>query len=214
MSNKLRTYCQGKYVQSGNRKDPLLDAYQRYMVDNTKYNHGKILTEVVLWYIIYFTMRHKKPDTDTKTEALRLHQALHPHPQSVQDEGFQNEEFLDPRDTVQVKYEMLRRHRIEGQSIQQAADSFGFSRQTFYLVEKAFDREGLPGLVPSRRGPKQAHKCTDEVLDFAEQCRRTSTDQSLSEAIEKRFGVRIHPRSIDRALTRRKKKPVRRKPRR
>lgn len=159
-------------------------------------------------------MRHKKPDKDTKSEALRRHQALHPHPDSVQDEGFQSEEFLDPRDTVQVKYEMLRRHRIEGQPVQQAAASFGVSRQTFYLAEKAFDREGLPGLVPSRRGPKQAHKCSDEVLDFVEQWRQTPDGQSVSEAVESRFGIRIHPRSIDRALARRKKKHLRTKPRR
>lgn len=168
----------------------------------------------MLYHIIYFTVRHKKPDKDTKTEALRRHRALHPHPQSVQDESFQSEEFLDPRDQVQVKYEMLRRHRIEGQSVQQAAASFGVSRQTFYLAEKAFDREGLPGLVPSRRGPKQAHKCTDEVLHFVEQWRQTPSDQSVSEAVKQRFGIRIHPRSIDRALARRKKKQLRRKPHR
>ena len=173
-----------------------------------------MLTVMIYNHIIYFTMRHKKPDKNTKTEALRRHQALHPNPQSVQDESFQSEEFLDPHDTVQVKYEMLRRHRIEGQSVQQTATSFGVSRQTFYLAEKAFEQEGLPGLVPSRRGPKQAHKCTDEVLDFVEQWRQTPTDQTVSEAVEKRFGIRIHPRSIDRALARRKKKRVRRNPRR
>jgi len=173
-----------------------------------------MLTVMINNHISLFTMRQKKRDNNTKAEALRRHRALHPHPHSVQDESFQSEEFLDPRDTVQVKYEMLRRHRIEGQSVQQTADSFGVSRQTFYLAEKAFDREGLPGLVPSRRGPKQAHKCSDEVLDFVEQWRRAPTDQSISEAVEKRFGIRIHPRSIDRALARRKKKRVRRNPRR
>ena len=158
-------------------------------------------------------MRHKKLCNNTKSEALRRHGALHPHPSRVQDGIFRSEEFLDPRDQVQVKYEMLRRHRVEGQSVSQAAASFGVSRQAFYLAGKAFDKEGLPGLVPARRGPKQAHKCTDEVLDFVEQWRQAPTDQAVSEAVEQRFGVRIHPRSIDRALARRKKKPIRKEPR-
>ena len=159
-------------------------------------------------------MRHKKLCSDAKNKALRHHGALHPDPDSVQDESFRTEEFLDPRDRVQVKYEMLRKHRVEGQTVSQAATSFGVSRQSFYMAEKTFDQEGLPGLVPSRRGPKQAHKCTDEVLDFVEQRRQTPTDQTVSESVEQRFGVRIHPRSIDRALARRKKKPLQREPRR
>jgi transposase len=159
-------------------------------------------------------MRHKKLFNDTRREALRRHGTLHPHPGRVQDEGFRSEEFLDPRDQVQVKYEMLRRHRVEGQSVSQAAASFGVSRQAFYLAEKAFDQEGVPGLVPRRRGPKQAHKCTDEVLDFVQQWRQAPTGPSVSEAVEQRFGVRIHPRSIDRALARRKKKPARKQLRR
>lgn len=176
-------------------------------------NDRSILTSYWM-YIIYCTMRSKKLRPDTKSEALRRHRALHPHPQRVRDESFHSQEFFDPRDQVQVKYEMLRRHRVEGQSVHQAAASFGVSRQTFYLAEKIFDQEGLPGLVPSRRGPKRAHKCTDEVLDFVEQWRQRPTGQSVSQAVEQRFGVRIHPRSIDRALARRQKKPLRREPRR
>lgn len=166
-------------------------------------------------YIIILTvMRWKKPSDDAKVEALRRQGALHPHSEIVQDEAFQGEEFLDPRDRVQVKYEMLRRHRVEGQSVTEAAASFGVSRQAFYLAERAFEREGLPGLVPGRRGPRRAHKCSDEVLDFVEQWRQAPSDQSVSEAVEQRFGVKIHPRSLDRALARRKKKLTRTEPRR
>lgn len=158
-----------------------------------------------------YTMKRKKPPDQTKIEALRRHGALHPHPESVQDEVFHSEEFLDPRDRVQVKYEMLRRHRLEGRPVTEVSESFGVSRQTFYLTERAFQKQGLPGLIPRRRGPKQAHKCTDEILDFVEDWRqRVPHEQTVSKAVEERFGVRIHPRSIDRALARRKKKPPKR----
>ena len=155
-----------------------------------------------------YIMKRKTLFDQIKINALRRHGALHPHPEAVRDEVFQSEEFLDPRDRVQVKYEMLRRHRLEGQRVSEVAQRFGVSRQTFYLAETAFEKEGLPGLIPRRRGPKRAHKCTDEVLDFVERWRQSAPqDQTVSEAVEQHFGVRIHPRSIDRALARRKKKP-------
>jgi hypothetical protein len=53
------------------------------------------------------------------------------------------------------------------------------------------------------RSFKPAH----EILDFVEQCRADLPPaENVSKAILKRFGVSINPRSIDRALVRRKKK--------
>lgn len=162
---------------------------------------------------VHNLMDMKKPketSEDRKIEALRREGALHPRPEAVLDEAFRREEFLDPRDRVQVKYEMLRRHRLEGKPVTESAAAFGVSRQAFYSAQSAFEREGLPGLVPARRGPRRAHKCTDEVLDFAEGWRPDRPGQTLAEAVRDRFGVTVHPRSIRRALERRKKKRERR----
>jgi len=146
---------------------------------------------------------------DAKAQALRAEGALHSHPDAVQDELFQTHDFFDPRDRVQAKYEMLRRHRVDGKPIAQIATSFGTSRQAFYIAQAAFETRGLPGLLGRQRGPKRAHKCTDALLDFVEAWRRAppSNDaKTLTKAIQERFGVTLHPRSIDRALARRKKK--------
>lgn len=146
---------------------------------------------------------------DAKSAALRAAGALHPHPEAVQDEAFSRHEFFDRRDRVQVKYEMLRRHRLEGRPVTEVATAFGVSRQAFYKAETAFCSDGLPGLLPRRRGPRRAHKCSDEVLDFVEQwCASPASerDESVVEAVRRRFGVSLHPRSIQRALVRRKKK--------
>ena len=51
----------------------------------------------------------KQDDHRPKTEALRRHGSLHPHPELVRDEMFCKDDFFDPQDAVQVKYEMLRR---------------------------------------------------------------------------------------------------------
>ena len=96
----------------------------------------------------------------------------------------------------------------------EVAASFGVSRQAFYTADATFHDHGIPGLLPRRRGPKGAHKCTDEVLDFAEQWQPDAQDdETLVEAIRRRFNVTINPRSIDRALARRKKKRARKQER-
>lgn len=164
-------------------------------------------------YIICLTDM-KRPDAskpnhsmDTKAVALRREGALHPNPNRVQDEAFREGEFFDARDLVQVRYEMLRRHQVDGKTVTAVAGAFGVSRQAFYTTGAAFEKMGISGLLPRRRGPQRAHKCTDEVLDFVEQWRAASpTENDVSEAIKRRFGVSINPRSIERALARRKKK--------
>jgi|SRR5215210_1935872 len=142
---------------------------------------------------------------DPKVAALREQRSLNPRPERVHDEQFAGSEFLDARDLVQVKYEMVRRVRVDGDTVTRSAQQFGFSRPAFYEAQAALQEGGLPGLVPARPGPRRAHKLTDEVVEFARG--RLAGDASLRptdlvEAIAERFGVRVHRRSIERALRR------------
>ncbi len=209
MPSKLRTQCQLISVQHGAFMSSFPVQRCVIFLDDTGSHELKTLDRSAQREHNYiYTMKPTTPSDQTKIKALRQHGALHPQPEAVRDEAFQGEEFLDARDRVQVKYEMLRRHRLEGRPVSEVAQRFGVSRQAFYVAETAFEKEGLPGLIPRRRGPKRAHKCTAEVLDFAESWRQSGPhEQSVAEAVEQRFGIQIHPRSIDRALARRKKKP-------
>jgi transposase len=143
---------------------------------------------------------------DPKETALRAARSLNPRPGAVADEAFTaGPEFFDARDLVQVKYEMVRRVRAEGQPVSRAAAAFGFSRPSYYQAAAAVDAGGLAGLVPARPGPRRAHKLTGEVMDFARQAREADPSLSssgLAEAIAGRFGIRVHPRSVERALAR------------
>jgi len=148
-------------------------------------------------------------DQDTKLRTLQQQGTLNPRPNAVHDEVFLQNEFFDPRDLVQVKYEMLRRVRTEGQSVTDAASNFGFSRPSFYQTQSAFDQNGLAGLVPHKRGPKQAHKLTEEVITFIGEVRQKEPSIRLPDLvnrIEERFGIKVHPRSIERRLLRHQKK--------
>ena len=146
---------------------------------------------------------------EAKAKVLREYGVLNGRAAKVTDELFSQNEFFDPRDLVLVKYEMLRRVRVDGQSVTQAAQGFGFSRAAFYQAQAAFEREGLAGLIPKHRGPRRAHKLSDTVLDFIDQQRAADPPRRaevLAAMIRQRFRLSVHPRSIERALQRRQKK--------
>jgi transposase len=151
------------------------------------------------------------PDSlDSKGESLRQHGALNPHPEKVAAPLFQGSEFFDPRDLVQVRYEMLRRAQVEGAPVTEVAQAFGFSRPVFYQAQTLYHGGGLPGLIPQRPGPRRAHKLSDAVVDFLlQQQLRDPTIRApaLAELLRKTFDLTVHPRSIERALERWRKKP-------
>src|ERR1700681_3103892 len=152
----------------------------------------------------------KKPPPDPKFLALRQQGCWNPHPERVSDELFQTREFFDARDLVQVKYEMLRRVETEGLPVNQSAAAFGFSRPSFYQAQASFQQGGLPALLPQKRGPKQAHKLTTDVLAFIGEARQEDPSLRLAalvSRIRERYGIAVHPRSIERALARSQKKP-------
>lgn len=153
-------------------------------------------------------MAKRKPP-DPKIDALRREGTLNPHPERVYDPLFATSDFFDARDLVQVKYEMVRRVRIDAQSVSGSATAFGFSRPSFYQARALLEHGGLAALVPRKRGPRGAHKLSSEVVDFLLEER--SEDPSLSSGelarrIRERFGRKVHPRSVERALARREKK--------
>ena len=152
----------------------------------------------------------KKPKPDRKELALRQEGTLNPHPEQVTDELFLTNQFFDARDLLQVKYEMVRRVQSDGQPISRAAAAFGFSRPSFYQAQATFQQGGLAALTPHKRGPKQAHKLTSEVLAFVRQVRQENPacrPADLSARIQERYGFIVHPRSIERVLVRSQKKP-------
>ena len=102
----------------------------------------------------------------SKASALAEDGALNPAPEKVGDPKFQEDGFFDPRDIVQVKYEMLRRVSVDKASVTEASDEYGVSRPTFYQARADFEGAGLAGLVPRKRGPRGPHKLQGEVLAF------------------------------------------------
>lgn len=152
--------------------------------------------------------------SDPKVSALSEHHSLNRHSEKVKDPAFTSgNAFFDPRDLVQVKYEMLRRVSKEGKTVTEASRSFGLSRPSFYEAQTGFFTSGLMGLLPERPGPRKPHKLTDEVLDFVEEMRArepAAPASSMAKMVQDKFGFVVHPGSIRRALLQRQKKRDRR----
>jgi transposase len=139
-----------------------------------------------------------------RQQALEAQGAAHPRPEAVTDPLFRDSAFFDPNDLVQVKYEMLRSVERDGRAVVEAAESFGLSRPVYYVARDLFNREGLPGLLPRKRGPKRPHKLTEETLAALAQAVRESermpSGVELAALLAERYGIRAHPRSILRRL--------------
>ncbi|MFL6452119.1 MAG: helix-turn-helix domain-containing protein [Bryobacteraceae bacterium] len=134
---------------------------------------------------------------------LRQQGTLNPHAEAVRHDTFRDNEFFDPQDLVQVKYEMLRQVEVDKQPVSRTAKTFGLSRPSFYQAQAAFQQTGLAGLLPHKRGPRSGHKLTSELMQFVAQLQVLESGISspqLAERITQRFGISVHPRSIDRHL--------------
>ncbi len=143
----------------------------------------------------------------SKARALKEDGALNTKPEAVKDSKFRIGEFFDPLDLVQVKYEMLRRAHQGNISITEVVAEYGFCRPTYYQAKVDFDREGILGLVPKKRGPRRRHKLHEDVLNFLEN--NITPDQpirakNLVVLVRENFGIKVHPRTIERALLRKK----------
>jgi transposase len=153
-------------------------------------------------------MAKTKPP-DPKVQALRHRDSLNPHPEKVADPLFATSDFFDARDLVQVKYEMVRKVQVDHQPVSSSATAFGFSRPSFYQAQARLETGGLAALVPQKPGPRRSHKLDGEVMAFLQKLRSEAPSlrpPDLVSHILRRFGRRVHVRSVERALARQEKK--------
>jgi transposase len=99
--------------------------------------------------------------------------------------------------------------QVDGHSVTQAASASGFSRPSYYEAQSGLREQGLPGLLPKKRGPHGGHKLTEELVELLRKERErdeTISSKTLAAMLKERHGLKVHPRSIDRVLSAQKKK--------
>lgn len=109
------------------------------------------------------------PPSRAKEQVLRQSGTFNARAEQVQERLFQESDFFDPHDSVQVKYEMVRAIEKEDRPVARAARDFGLSRPSVYEAKERLAEEGMVGLLPQKRGPRRPYKLTEEVLGFAQE---------------------------------------------
>jgi transposase len=141
-----------------------------------------------------------------KRQALTHDGTLHPARERVRATLFwEHPAFFDARDELQVKYEMLRAHFVEGQPVTAVCAAFGYSRQTFYLLRTRFAQRGIAGLRDARPGPVGPVKCTPEVTAFLAAQRAADPAvpiRTLVARLADERGVHLHRRTVERRVGR------------
>jgi len=204
--------CKTNSAATVNEKMPAT-AWKRFVNGPENRLHSGILplstrlTTILYGGIINATNRRPMPAKSkpkpSKAQALLEEGTLNPTPEKVRDPKFQENEFFDPRDLVQVKYEMLRRVSIEKSSVTGATEEYGVSRPTYYQTKAHFDKAGVAGLVPQKRGPHGPHKLQGEALAFVQQqlvAGQPVRARELAKLVRQKFELIIHPRTIERAV--------------
>ncbi|MGH9055622.1 MAG: helix-turn-helix domain-containing protein [Acidimicrobiales bacterium] len=138
--------------------------------------------------------------TAARLEALETAGLLHQQPDAVTAQLFATgNRFFLAADKVQVKYEMLRAHLVDGVSVTEAARSHGYSRPSFYVAQQAFTDSGMAGLLDDRPGRRGPLKLTGEIVSFLLAAPVDLSGAALAEQVEQRFGVELHRRTVERA---------------
>jgi transposase len=151
-----------------------------------------------------------------KRQVLEASGTFNPRFAAVRHTLFQQDGFFDPKDLLQLKYETLRALERDGYPIARAASEFGLSRPTIYQARSQLKTEGLEGLLPRKRGPRAAHKLTAEVLRYLREQRAAEPQApagELAAQVRERFRLKLHPRTIEKALKGQSQKKGRLKPR-
>ena len=140
-------------------------------------------------------------DKKIKHHHLKKAGLFNPNPEKVKDPLFlEHANFFDPCDNLQIRYEMLRSHLMESDSVVGICRRFGVSRQSFYTLEEKFKQEGTAGLLPKKPGPRGPSKLTVEVLEFVLQSLQADEKLSMVEIksqIQQKFGISLHRRTIE-----------------
>ena len=136
----------------------------------------------------------------SRWRALEAEGLRHPRPDAVTATLFAQGGFFLAADKVQVKYEMLRAHLLDGVPVTAAAH--GYSRAGFYLVTAAFEQAGMSGLLDDKRGRRGPVKLTAEIVEFLQAAPPARSGAELAAQVADRFGVMLHRRTVERARRR------------
>ena len=110
---------------------------------------------------------------------------------------------LLPGDAATRKFLMLLEGQCGDLGPNKAAEEFGFSRQRYFQLLKAYSENGIEGLINKARGPKRKYRRTDQVVRQVIR-HRFLDPQASTEVIAQKIrqtGFPISDRSVKRIVS-------------
>jgi len=109
---------------------------------------------------------------------------------------------VPPEDEITRKLAMLYEGECEALGPLRAAQKYGYSKQRYYQVRKAYRLRGAFALLSQRRGPKTNYRRTDEVVRQVIRHRFLDPQASADVIAQKlrQCGLPISTRSVERVI--------------
>ena len=106
-------------------------------------------------------------------------------------------------DLVARKLAMLLEGECEGLGPLRAAQKFGFSKQRYFQLRRAFNERGALALRNQKRGPQRHYRRTDEVVRQVIRHRFLDHEASADVIAQKlrQAGLTISTRSVERIIS-------------
>lgn len=102
------------------------------------------------------------------------------------------------KDTMVLQRLFFIKHRYEGKSVEEAAKLVGASKNTGYLWQERWNKEGYDGLSPQFAGGRPSYLTDEqkEKLRTLLEGRDNWTTKEVQELISKKFGVKYTQKQI------------------
>ena len=111
--------------------------------------------------------------------------------------------IVDPADTLAWKLLMLYQAASgDEHSIKEIAKEFGYTREHFYVIKKAYEEKGSQGLLDVPQGPKSNYRRTNEIEKQIILHRFLDPEASCEVIAQKmkQTGHKISQRSVERTI--------------
>lgn len=118
-------------------------------------------------------------------------------------EGKRGRFVIDLRDPIQTRYEMVRELNLSGESKEKICQSYGYTRASGHIYQKAWGENRWEGLSDKPRGPQRNYIRTEDIEErvLSIRFKRPELDMyDIRDLLEKE-GKQISARSVARILS-------------
>ena len=127
----------------------------------------------------------------------------------VTEPRFLDSDLFDPKDLLQVRYEMVRSIKEGVITLDEVPSKYGVSAMTAKRCVSSLEKGGIIALVPERKGPKGPSSLDDESLRFIDSYiaeHPKASGRKVHDALEAEKHVGVSKRTVERYLSSKKAK--------